>query len=117
MGDDFPYTLTELGTKVKVLNYNEAVEMVFQSTNLVEGAGLHPMHLHAYVVGSGPGIYDNVTDPKSFNLVDPVEVNTFGVPKEGWLAIRFVANNPGIIHTKMDVEDNVDSPIPKTPLI
>ncbi|XP_050269251.1 laccase-14-like isoform X1 [Quercus robur] len=98
-GDDFPYTLTELGTKVKVLNYNEAVEMVFQSTNLVEGAGLHPMHLHGhsfYVVGSGPGIYDNVTDPKSFNLVDPVEVNTFGVPKEGWLAIRFVANNPGV---------------------
>jgi hypothetical protein len=23
-------------------------------------------------------------------------VNTFGVPKKGWLAIRFVANNPGI---------------------
>ncbi|KAF3944132.1 hypothetical protein CMV_029373 [Castanea mollissima] len=98
-GDDFPYTLTELGTKVKMLNYNEAVEMVFQSTNLVEGAALHPMHLHGhsfYVVGSGPGIYDNETDPKSFNLVDPVEVNTFGVPKEGWLAIRFVANNPGV---------------------
>ncbi|KAM3685807.1 hypothetical protein ACB098_11G150300 [Castanea mollissima] len=98
-GDDFPYTLTELGTKVKVLNYNEAVEMVFQSTNLVQGAGLHPMHLHGhsfFVVGSGPGIYDNATDPKSFNLVDPVEVNTIAVPKEGWLAIRFVANNPGV---------------------
>nr|POF24919.1 laccase-15 [Quercus suber] len=49
-GDDYEgdLALTNIGTKVKVLNYNEAVEIVFQ------------------------------------------------VPKNGWLAIRFVANNPGV---------------------
>ena len=52
------------------------------------------MGMAFYVVGKGFGNYDNETDPKNFNLVDPVEVNTFSVPKNGWLAIRFVANNP-----------------------
>ena len=85
---------------MKVLNYNEAVGWFFKVPIWWKAQGfIQLMHLHGhsfYVVGSGPGIYDNVTDPKSFNLVDPVEVNTFGVPKEGWLAIRFVANNPGM---------------------
>ncbi|XP_059453482.1 laccase-14-like [Corylus avellana] len=91
--------LTEQGTKVKVLNYNEAVEIVFQGTNVVGGAANHPMHLHGYsffVVGTSSGNFDNKTDPKGFNLVDPPEVNTFGVPRNGWLAIRFLANNPGV---------------------
>ena len=82
---------------MKVLNYNEEVEIVFQGTNLLDGSAIHPMHLHGYgfyEVGKGFGNYDNETDPKSFNLVDPVEVNTFSVPKNGWLAIRLVANNP-----------------------
>jgi laccase len=100
-GDNIPddIALTKQGTKVKVLNYNEAVEIVFQGTNLVGGAANHPIHLHGYsffVVGTGSGNFDNKTDPKGFNLVDPPEVNTFGVPRNGWLAIRFLANNPGI---------------------
>ena len=84
-----------------MLNYNDVVEVVFQGTNLREGAGTHPIHLHGYsfyVVGTGFGNYKNETDPKDFNLVDPVEVNTIGVPKNGWLAIRFIANNPGKLY-------------------
>ncbi|KAK7857231.1 laccase-15 [Quercus suber] len=104
-GDDYEgdLALTNIGTKVKVLNYNEAVEIVFQGTNLLDGSAFFPMHLHGYsfyVVGKGFGNYDNETDPKSFNLVDPVEVNTFSVPKNGWLAIRFVANNPVTVTIK-----------------
>ncbi|KAL4599360.1 hypothetical protein ACB092_11G121100 [Castanea dentata] len=100
-GEDLPTSiaLTELGTKVKVLNYNEAVEVVFQGTNLMAGSGIHPMHLHGYsfyVIGIGLGNFDNETDPKGFNLVDPPEVNTFEVRKNGWLALRFIANNPGV---------------------
>lgn len=49
-----------------------------------------------YMIGSDFGIYDHVTDPKSFHLVDSVEVNTFSVPRKGWLASRFVADNPGM---------------------
>ncbi|KAK7844303.1 laccase-14 [Quercus suber] len=33
--------------------------------------------------------------PSTYNLNDPPEVNTFGVPKNGWATIRFFANNPG----------------------
>ena len=90
--------LTVQGRKVKVLEYNESVEIVFQGTDVVGGSINHPMHLHGYtfyVVGQGFGNFDNVTDPKNFNLVDPPEVVTFGVPKKGWMAIRFTANNPG----------------------
>ena len=84
---------------MKVLNYNESIEIVFQGANVLGLSMIHPMHLHGYsfyVVGFGLGIYDNETDPKGFNLVDPPQVTTFVVPKNGWLAIRFTANNLGI---------------------
>ncbi|KAL6217727.1 hypothetical protein ACLB2K_010944 [Fragaria x ananassa] len=96
--------LTVQGTKVKVLSYNESVEIVFQGTDVQGGSVNHPLHMHGYkfsVVGYGFGNYDNETDPEGFNLVDPPHVTTFGVPKNGWLAIKFVANNPG---TRMYVE-------------
>ncbi|KAK9930404.1 hypothetical protein M0R45_027442 [Rubus argutus] len=94
---DIDTVLTVQGRKVKVLEYNESVEIVFQGTDVLAGSINHPMHLHGYtfyVVGQGFGNFDNVTDPKNFNLVDPPEVVTFGVPKKGWMAIRFTANNP-----------------------
>ncbi|KAJ6303055.1 hypothetical protein OIU77_017018 [Salix suchowensis] len=44
-------------------------------------------------------------DPKKFNLVDPVERNTIGVPAGGWTAIRFIADNPGVwfMHCHLEV--------------
>ncbi|KAL3747894.1 hypothetical protein ACJRO7_016673 [Eucalyptus globulus] len=100
-GDDLSTILAEAaqGTSVKVLNYNETVEMVFQGTNLLDESGYHPMHMHGYnfyVIGVGLGNFDNETDPQMYNLVDPPKVNTIGVPKNGWAAIRFRANNPGV---------------------
>ncbi|KAF7126385.1 hypothetical protein RHSIM_Rhsim11G0091800 [Rhododendron simsii] len=86
------------GTKVKVLEFNSSVEIVFQGTNIQGAAENHPMHLHGfsfYHVGSGFGNFDNNTDPKGYNLVDPPEINTVGVPKNGWATIRFRADNPG----------------------
>ncbi|CAI9116404.1 OLC1v1017542C1 [Oldenlandia corymbosa var. corymbosa] len=103
----FNYTGTNLSstlllptraTKVRVLEYNSNVEIVFQGTNLVTEFD-HPMHLHGhsfYVVGSGFGNFDPVNDPLSYNLVDPPFVNTISVPKSGWTTIRFKANNPGV---------------------
>jgi laccase len=58
----------------------------------------HPLHLHGFnffVIGQGSGNYDPARDPARFNLVDPVERNTVGVPAGGWVAIRFRADNPG----------------------
>ena len=85
------------GTKARLINYGEAVEIVFQGTN-VGNAENHPMHLHGfsfYLVGTGYGNFNATSSPSTYNLNDPPEVNTIGVPKNGWATIRFLANNPG----------------------
>ncbi|KAK8642952.1 hypothetical protein V6N13_012276 [Hibiscus sabdariffa] len=86
------------GTRAVVLNYGDAVEIVLQATQLGAG-GSHPIHLHGfsfYWVGSGTGNFNNQTDPRTFNLVDPPLINTVHVPGRGWVALRFFANNPGV---------------------
>ncbi|KAF8022734.1 hypothetical protein BT93_F0295 [Corymbia citriodora subsp. variegata] len=91
-------TFVSNGTKVVVLPYNTSVELVMQGTSIL-GAESHPLHLHGfnfYVVGQGFGNFNQSTDPAKFNLVDPVERNTVGVPSGGWVAIRFLADNPGV---------------------
>ncbi|CAL5384222.1 unnamed protein product [Camellia sinensis] len=91
------YTVSTQGTKVKMLNYNETIEIIFQGTNVLDISETHPMHLHGYnfyVVGSGYGNLDPEIDPEGYNLVDPLHVNTIAVPKNGWVTIRFIANNP-----------------------
>ncbi|VAI07263.1 unnamed protein product [Triticum turgidum subsp. durum] len=90
------------GTKVVVLPYNTSVEVVLQDTS-IQGAESHPLHLHGFdffVVGQGVGNYDPSSHPAGFNLLDPVQRNTVGVPAGGWVAIRFYADNPGkfILH-------------------
>ncbi|KAM7259968.1 hypothetical protein ACFE04_015709 [Oxalis oulophora] len=96
-----------IGTKVVELPFNTSVELVMQDTSIL-GAESHPMHLHGYnffVVGQGFGNFDSEKDPPKFNLVDPVERNTVGVPSGGWVAIRFLADNPGVwlMHCHIDV--------------
>ncbi|XP_073284753.1 laccase-15-like [Primulina huaijiensis] len=105
----FPYNYTqqfvpqllwtpENGTDVNILEYDSVVELVFQGTNTVSGVD-HPMHLHGhsfYVVGSGLGNFNKSTDPLNYNLVDPPLMETIAVPVNGWTAIRFRANNPGV---------------------
>lgn len=98
-------TTTSQGAKVKVLDYNATVEIVFQGTGTLEASGNHPMHMHGYsfyVVGTGLGNFNNDTDPSTYNLVDPPLVNTFSVPKLGWLTIRFKASNPGTIFPQIN---------------
>ncbi|MFQ6669240.1 hypothetical protein Gotur_034567, partial [Gossypium turneri] len=84
------------GTRTVVLPFNTSVELVMQDTSIL-GAESHPLHLHGFnffVVGQGFGNFDPVKDPAKFNLVDPMERNTAGVPAGGWIAIRFLADNP-----------------------
>uniref|UniRef100_A0A0D9VL25 Laccase n=1 Tax=Leersia perrieri TaxID=77586 RepID=A0A0D9VL25_9ORYZ len=94
-GDSVGLELTKRGTKVKVLEYGTVVEVVFQDISDEN----HPMHLHGfafYVVGRGFGKFDERKDPATYNLVDPPYQNTVSVPKGGWAAIRFRADNPGV---------------------
>ncbi|GKV01086.1 hypothetical protein SLEP1_g13675 [Rubroshorea leprosula] len=100
-------TMVSNGTKLMVLPFNTSVELVMQDTSIL-GAESHPLHLHGFnffVVGQGFGNFDPNKDPKNFNLVDPVERNTIGVPSGGWVAIRFLADNPGVwfMHCHLEV--------------
>lgn len=110
--DDFPgnplikynYTGTQptnfqtmTGTRLYRLPYNSTVQIVLQDTGMITPEN-HPLHLHGFnffEVGRGLGNFNRKRDPKKFNLVDPVERNTIGVPAGGWTAIRFRADNPG----------------------
>ncbi|CAJ1949102.1 unnamed protein product [Sphenostylis stenocarpa] len=98
---------TVTGTKVYKLPFNATVQVVLQDTGIIAPEN-HPVHLHGFnffVVGRGVGNYNPNTDPKNFNLVDPVERNTVGVPAGGWTAIRFRADNPGVwfMHCHLEV--------------
>ncbi|KAI6692314.1 hypothetical protein NL676_020024 [Syzygium grande] len=89
---------TSRGTRVSKIAFNSTVELVLQDTNLLTVES-HPFHLHGYnffVVGTGVGNFDPAKDPAKYNLADPVERNTVGVPTGGWTAIRFRADNPGV---------------------
>ncbi|KAF7816171.1 laccase-3-like [Senna tora] len=84
------------GTKLYKLKYGSKVQIVLQDTSIVTTED-HPMHIHGFhffVVGSGFGNFNPATDPANFNLVDPPVRNTIGTPPGGWVAIRFVADNP-----------------------
>eukprot|EP00253_Pinus_taeda_P006467 PITA_06467 len=97
------------GTKVKVLEYNSTVQLVFQATDILFTEN-HPMHLHGYsfyLVGQGFGNYNSLADPLKFNLVDPPRRNTIIVPASGWAAIRFKADNPGVWFLHCHVEDHL----------
>ncbi|KAK6120290.1 hypothetical protein DH2020_045981 [Rehmannia glutinosa] len=98
---------TNTGTKVYRLEYNATVQVVLQDTGIIAPEN-HPVHLHGFnffAVGRGLGNFNPKTDPKNFNLVDPVERNTIGVPSGGWVAIRFRADNPGVwfMHCHLEV--------------
>ncbi|KMT18360.1 hypothetical protein BVRB_2g025150 [Beta vulgaris subsp. vulgaris] len=95
------------GTKVVAVPFNTSVELVMQDTSIL-GVESHPLHLHGFnffVVGQGFGNFDAEKDPAKYNLVDPVERNTVGVPSGGWVAIRFFADNPGVwfMHCHLEV--------------
>lgn len=98
---------TSKGTRATSLTYNSTVQLILQDTSFLT-VDNHPVHLHGFnffIVGTGFGNYNPKTDPASFNLVDPPERNTVGVPTGGWTAIRFRADNPGVwfMHCHLEV--------------
>lgn len=93
---DIPVSV--FGTKVKVLEFGQSVQIVFQDTAFLQFES-HPIHLHGqnfYIVGTGFGNYNASSDPDNFNLRDPPSRNTIAVPSGGWAAVRFTTTNPGV---------------------
>ncbi|CAJ0628695.1 14927_t:CDS:10 [Entrophospora sp. SA101] len=69
----------------------EVVDIYFVNTD----DGDHPFHIHGYqfwVLGTGDG--DKV-DENNLNTQNPIKRDTATVPALGWIAIRFVSDNPG----------------------
>ncbi|RCV39294.1 hypothetical protein SETIT_8G211800v2 [Setaria italica] len=78
--------------------YGAVVDVVFQSTSMLQSES-NPMHLHGhdmFVLAQGSGNYDMERDVAKYNLVNPPLVNTVLVPRLGWVAVRFIADNPGV---------------------
>eukprot|EP01018_Ginkgo_biloba_P008350 Gb_11065 [translate_table: standard] len=95
------------GTRLSRIQFNSTVQLVLQDTSMLTVEN-HPIHLHGFnffIVGRGFGNYNPKKDPAKFNLVDPPERNTVGVPTGGWTAIRFRADNPGVwfMHCHLEV--------------
>ncbi|KAL6641657.1 hypothetical protein ACP70R_019838 [Stipagrostis hirtigluma subsp. patula] len=89
---------TTKATVARRFRHGAVVEVVFQGTSLM-ARDAHPMHLHGhdmFVLAQGLGNYDAARDVARYNLVDPPVRNTALVPGLGWLAVRFVADNPGL---------------------
>ncbi|CAG8468157.1 7223_t:CDS:2, partial [Racocetra persica] len=83
---------------------NAGIELVFIN-NIRD---IHPFHLHGhsfYVVGRGNGTTPN---PSTYNLVNPPYRDTVTIPPTGWLAIRFVADNPGVWVVHCHIEWHVE---------
>ncbi|PKA58076.1 L-ascorbate oxidase [Apostasia shenzhenica] len=83
------------------LDYGSTVDIILQNANTlnVNNSETHPWHLHGHdfwVVGYGLGKFDPESDPKRYNLVDPIKKNTVPLHPYGWTALRFRADNPGV---------------------
>ncbi|CAM0914083.1 unnamed protein product [Alopecurus aequalis] len=97
---------TVKATSLRRVRYNTTLEIVFQGPPTAFSFA-NPMHLHGhdfFVVAQGIGEYDAKKDVQTYNLVDPPVKNTASVPMFGWMAIRFIANNPGVWYLHCHVE-------------
>ncbi|KIP03948.1 ferroxidase/laccase group [Phlebiopsis gigantea 11061_1 CR5-6] len=59
-----------------------------------EGPGDHPFHLHGHrpwIMGSGTGTFDG----HELTPANPLRRDTFDIPSQGWMMIRYISDNPG----------------------
>jgi FtsP/CotA-like multicopper oxidase with cupredoxin domain len=79
----------------------DVVEIVLQNARALNGAAeFHPWHIHGHsfwVVGSGNGIYDSsLVNSTAYNLKNPLLRDSVTLWPLQWVALRFVADNPGV---------------------
>ncbi|EAY88596.1 hypothetical protein OsI_10072 [Oryza sativa Indica Group] len=120
---------TAKAMRLRRFRYNASVEIVFQSTTLLQSDS-NPMHLHGYdvfVLAQGLGNFDPKRDVEKFNYHNPQLRNTVQVPRGGWAAVRFLTDNPGMWYLHCHFEFHIimgmatafiveDGPTPETSL-
>ena len=87
------------GSPVYIFKKDSIVDVIVQNANTLtpNNSEIHPWHLHGHdfwVLAYGKGWY-NPKESTNFNMKDPPVRNTVAVFPYGWVAIRFVASNPG----------------------
>lgn len=95
-----PSLSANYGSPLYVFKKGSVVDVIVQNANTLtpNNSEIHPWHLHGHdfwVLGYGRGLYNSERDAATFNLVDPPVRNTAAVFPYGWVALRFVADNPG----------------------
>ncbi|XP_019183605.1 PREDICTED: L-ascorbate oxidase-like isoform X1 [Ipomoea nil] len=83
------------------LKFNSTVDIILQNANTMNpnNSETHPWHLHGHdfwVLGYGSDKFNRSSDPKNYNLENPIMKNTVPVHPYGWTALRFRADNPGV---------------------
>ena len=107
-------TYPAAGLQVVTLEHGDVIDVILQNNpeNAFNGdytlAGLnrtaqdhHPFHLHGHhfwVLGHGLGVFNesNASQVGSLNTANPVFRDTAVLPEDGWVVLRFIANNPGV---------------------
>jgi laccase len=91
-----------VGTEGNVIiraKQGDVVEIVLQNARALNGvAEFHPWHIHGHsfwVVGSGYGTYDESL-VSTYNLENPLLRDSVTLWPLQWVALRFVADNPGV---------------------
>ncbi|CAG8444745.1 16862_t:CDS:10, partial [Funneliformis mosseae] len=72
--------------------FGEVVDIYFINTD----EGEHPFHMHGHqfwLLGIGNG---TKVEKTALNTVNPIKRDTSTIPINGWSALRFVADNPGV---------------------
>lgn len=97
-----------------VLNHLDMIEIVVNNLD----AGYHPFHLHGHVfqvVGRGDGVYDGHNNSAvEWFLDNPMRRDTISVPPEGFVLIRFRADNPGAWFFHCHIEWHLESGLAAT---
>ena len=102
------------GSAIIATKNSEIIDVIVQNNNPEALGGVsanrtgqeeHPFHLHGqhfYVIGSGPGRIDsgealyNGSLDQYLNWKNPRHGDTATLPQDGWVLLRFNADNPGV---------------------
>ncbi|KAG7023883.1 hypothetical protein SDJN02_14910, partial [Cucurbita argyrosperma subsp. argyrosperma] len=96
-----PNPNTTIGNGVYRFKLGETVDVILQNANMLNPntSEIHPWHLHGHdfwVLGYGDGKFSAAVHGRKLNLKNPPLRNTVVIFPNGWTAIRFVADNPGV---------------------
>lgn len=87
-------TFNESQVVIDLPTADEWTYLLIENSNAVT----HPIHLHGhdfYVLGADDSSYSS-SDASTLNYVNPPRRDVAMLPPNGWLAIAFQADNPGI---------------------